>query len=104
MTAAQFDRIRKMEDDFKRVGEVVRSLDKALSDYKAVRCRISRLTEYQESGQWLKDFEADERGELPPYSELKRGVLSEDGLDNLLLEVSDLQARMQALLGKPDGI
>lgn len=104
MTAVQIDRIRKMEDDFNQVCEVVHSLDRALSDYEAVRCRISRLTEYQESGQWLKDFEADERGELPPYSELKRGVLSEDALDNLLREVSDLQARMQALLGKPDGL
>ena len=35
--------------------------------------------------QWIKDFENDERGELP--LDLKRGVLSEDGLYNLLSEV-----------------
>ncbi|MBO6249517.1 MAG: DUF4298 domain-containing protein [Bacteroidales bacterium] len=50
------------------------------------QCRIKRLTEYQESGEWLKDFEADERGELP--KNMPRGVLSEDGLDNLLRDIA----------------
>ena len=36
------------------------------------------LKEYYESGLWLSDYEADERGELP--ADLKRGVLSQDGL------------------------
>ena len=35
-----------------------------------------------ESGQWKKDFEADEAGQIP--AEVKRGVLSEDGLFDLL--------------------
>ena len=43
-----------------------------------------RLTDYYESGAWLRDYERDERGELPP--ELKRGVLSQDGLYNALCE------------------
>ena len=42
------------------------------------------LIDYYESGQWLKDYEADERGDLP--RNLKRGVLSQDGLWNLLHE------------------
>ena len=42
------------------------------------------LREYYENGQWLRDYEADERGELP--RELKRGVLSQDGLWDLLNE------------------
>ena len=41
-----------------------------------------------DSGQWLKDFEADEKGKLP--ANLKRGVLSEDGLYNLLAETRDI--------------
>ena len=40
------------------------------------------LVDYYESGQWLKDYEADERFELP--RDLKRGVLSQDGLWDLL--------------------
>ncbi len=97
MDAKRLARIKEMEDDFNQVREVVRSLDKALTYYEAVQGRISRLEEYQESGQWLQDFEADERGELPPYMDLRRGVLSEDGLDNLLRDVLDLHSRMQAL-------
>lgn len=42
------------------------------------------LREYMDSGLWLSDYEADERGELP--SDLKRGVLSQDGLYDLLSE------------------
>ena len=42
------------------------------------------LREYYENGQWLLDYEADERGELP--ANLKRGVLSQDGLWDLLNE------------------
>lgn len=42
---------------------------------------------YYEGGQWLLDYQADERGELPP--ELKRGVLSQDGVWNLLTELTE---------------
>ena len=42
----------------------------------------AELEDYYESGQWLNDYEADERGELP--RDLKRGVLSQDGLWELL--------------------
>ena len=48
---------------------------------------LCELTSYYESGQWLKDFESDERGELP--KDLKRGVLSEDGVYNLLSEFKE---------------
>ena len=43
---------------------------------------LSLLETYYTSGQWREDYEADERGELPP--DLKRGVLSQDGLYDLL--------------------
>lgn len=50
-----------------------------------IKQKVIALKQYQESGQWLRDFESDERGELP--LDLKRGVLSEDGLYNLLIDV-----------------
>ena len=43
------------------------------------------LLDYYTGGQWLRDYEADERGELPP--DLKRGVLSQDGVWNLIAEL-----------------
>ena len=48
---------------------------------------LRELLDYYEGGQWLLDYQADERGELPRT--LKRGVLSEDGLWNLLTELSE---------------
>ena len=84
-----------MEEDFRQVREVMDKLDGALSEYEAIRHRITRLSAYQTSGRWLKDFEADERGELPET--LERGVLSEDSLFNLLEDITATLARMKAL-------
>ena len=43
---------------------------------------LQQLKDYYQGGQWLEDYERDERGEFP--AELKRGVLSQDGLYDLL--------------------
>ena len=56
--------------------------------YDRVRKDIETLREYEQSGQWLEDYEADERGEIP--RDLKRGVLSQDGLDELFEEAGSL--------------
>ena len=46
---------------------------------------MDTLLAYYEGGVWLKDYEADEKGLLP--KDLKRGVLSEDGVYNLIAEL-----------------
>ena len=43
---------------------------------------LGELVRYYEDGQWKKDYELDEQGLLP--QDLKRGVLSQDGVYNLL--------------------
>lgn len=43
---------------------------------------FTELRAYYENGLWLSDYLSDERGELPP--DLKRGVLSQDGVWELL--------------------
>lgn len=43
---------------------------------------FTELRAYYEGGAWLSDYLSDERGELPP--DLKRGVLSQDGVWELL--------------------
>ena len=52
---------------------------------RAERVIPKELTDYYFGGQWLLDYQADERGELP--ADLKRGVLSEDGVWNLITEL-----------------
>ena len=44
----------------------------------------------------MKDYEADEAGELP--KDLKRGVLSEDAVYDLITENNALRIRMMKLL------
>ena len=46
------------------------------------------LAQYQQSGLWLADYELDEQGTFPP--DLKRGVLSQDALYDLLQETKTL--------------
>lgn len=67
-------------DIIERIKHMEALFDRALETKELPR----ELTDYYFGGQWLLDYQADERGELPP--ELKRGVLSEDGVWNLLTE------------------
>ena len=53
--------------------------------------KIEILIQYYESEQWKIDYSADERGELP--ADLKRGVLSEDGVYNLLNDIDSLKKK-----------
>ena len=49
-----------------------------------LRRKLSLLEDYYSSGEWRKDYETDEAGLLP--AGLKRGVLSQDGVYDLLAE------------------
>ena len=48
---------------------------------------LSILLDYYENGQWLLDYRLDEQGLLP--SDLKRGILSEDGFYNYLQQAKN---------------
>ena len=79
------DRIRRMEAIF----DILLSTDPStLHADPSLAAMLEELTAYYDSPQWLADYEADERGELPP--DLKRGVLSQDGVYNLLSDIQRL--------------
>ena len=75
------DRIKEMEKLYDKVQEYWNAniLDLTDPDHKHA---LSQLVRYFESPAWLSDYDADENGEFP--KDLKRGVLSQDGLSNLL--------------------
>ncbi|MBQ9950664.1 MAG: DUF4298 domain-containing protein [Clostridia bacterium] len=78
------ERIVRMEGYF----DAIRANPGAVrTDPEAARM-YAELLDYYENGLWLADFQRDERGELP--AGLKRGVLSEDGVYNLITEVEPL--------------
>ena len=59
----------------------------ALLDYQP---EIKKLAKYYASSNWKKDFALDEEGLLP--KDLKRGVLSEDGIYDVLERNKELIA------------
>jgi len=78
----QIARIQKMENILGEATEALQGLNREVERYLLLREKIAELEQYYTGGQWRKDFEDDEAGKLP--QELKRGVLSEDGVDDFL--------------------
>ena len=70
-------------DRIERVEKYERLFDEASATHDPEK--LTLLDAYYTSGQWREDYEADERGELPP--DLKRGILSQDALYDLLEEI-----------------
>ncbi len=97
MNEFTLQRIVAMEAAFDRTAAAVKNLMEALDAYETVRVDIDRLTDYLDSGAWREDFEADEAGFVP--GNLKRGVLSEDALYNLLGDIVSLHEQMQEICG-----
>ena len=94
----QSTRIRQMEQRLERVSAAVKRLSAALDRYESVQEPIADLKAYFSSDVWRQDYADDEAGLLPEG--LKRGVLSEDGIWNLLSDVDDLNQRLQQLAAK----
>ena len=93
----RINRIREMEDRLKRVSRWGDLLSSAWGQLPSVQSDAYELASYYESDLWMEDYEADEAGELP--ADVKRGVLSEDGLYNLLAEYENLVASLQSPKG-----
>lgn len=80
----RIERIKQMEACLERASVAVKKLSAALDKYEEAREAIKTLDKYLGSKQWKQDCKADEDGKLP--KDLKRGVLSEDGIWNVLEE------------------
>ena len=89
----QIARIRLMERRLNRAVAAVKRLTAALDKYEAVLVDITALDEYYGSELWRQDLADDEAGRLPEG--LKRGVLSEDGIWNLLTDCKKLNERLK---------
>ena len=78
-------RITKMEKLF---DDLKFSFEKSKEEFyknKNLQKKLKVLTNYYENGKWLKDYQLDEENLLP--KNLKRGILSQDGIYNFLSEV-----------------
>lgn len=78
----QIERIQHFEMLLDRVAPVLGNLEEALDAFEGIQEDVKELAAYYEDDDWREDFEADEAGKLP--ADLKRGVLSEDGIYDVL--------------------
>jgi flagellar biosynthesis regulator FlaF len=89
----QLARIRLMERHLNRATAAVKRLEAAFDKWEDAQEAIAALEEYYGSDLWKQDLADDEAGRLP--ADLKRGVLSEDGIWNLLTDARDLTTRLK---------
>ncbi len=79
-----YKNIEKRVAFFEQIYDELRAAVHERADSCGLKRKLSLLEDYYSSGEWRKDYEADEAGLLP--AGLKRGVLSQDGVYNLLAE------------------
>jgi hypothetical protein len=96
---ARIERISQMEDRYDELTRVLAALEEAVDEYVDFKDELEVLKDYMASGEWKEDYEADEAGLVP--ADLKRGILSEDGLYNLLHDADTILVRArETLCGK----
>ncbi len=82
---AVIERVEKMEGYYDEIQHSLHCSADLLDTDSEISIMLEKLIDYYENGQWLSDYECDERGELPAC--MKRGVLSEDGVYNLISDI-----------------
>ena len=92
----QIERIKRMESMLDVSERAVKALSEALEQYEAAQASLKKLSDYYGSTLWMKDYEDDEAGKFP--KDLKRGVLSEDAVYDLITENRELMIRMLRLV------
>ena len=92
----QIERIRAMEARLDASEKAIRELSEALSVFEEVQPLYRELSDYYGSDLWMGDYEADEAGRLP--RDLKRGVLAQDAIYDLITENRELLVRMLKLV------
>ena len=94
----QIDRITEMEKCFDASRAAADRLEEALEEYEAILKSYKKLSDYYGSPRWIKDFEDDEAGKLP--KDLKRGVLSEDSVYDLLTDNREIYRKMMKIISR----
>lgn len=82
-----------MENIYEEASRNIEEMEQKLASYKDLQSEIKRLEDYYTSDEWKEDYSLDEEGLLP--EDLKRGVLSEDGIHNLLERYMELQSQIK---------
>ena len=85
--ASPATRVKFYEEKLDACNAVLAQLNEAVMAYAKIQPVVREIEHYYTSPAWKEDFDRDERGEFPP--DLKRGVLSEDGIYAMLEDNRD---------------
>ena len=94
----QIERIKHYEALLERVDQANGVLARALELFEKTEPLCAELDAYLAGETWKQDYEDDEAGRLPV--DLKRGVLSEDGIFYALEEHRQLLTEMLELVAR----
>ena len=91
----QEKRVTEYEHILDKAQQTAAQLESALKAYEEIQDEVKALETYYAGPEWKEDFAADEQGMFPDT--LKRGVLSEDAVYNLLERFQEVREDMRRL-------
>ena len=91
----QEKRVTESEHILDKAQQTAAQLESALRAYEEIQDEVKALETYYAGPEWKEDFAADEQGMFPDT--LKRGVLSEDAVYNLLERFQEVREDMRRL-------
>lgn len=90
------ERVETMEIIFSRQLELTRQLRTVLDELEADQANYEALLAYYQSSTYMDDLGLDAQG---TFDGMRRGVLSEDGVYNLIFERGSLAERLADTIG-----
>ena len=84
--------IYAMENILDKATYMMDTLEKKIAEYEDFQSEIEKLEAYYTSQQWKDDYAMDEAGKIP--AKLRRGVLSQDAIWNMLERNRELIRRI----------
>ena len=92
----QIKRIEEMENSLDTSIEKIKQFEESLKEYKNIQKHIKKLSKYYGSKEWYKDFDDYNEKKINQ----KAGVLSEDGIYNLLMENKEIAQELDKISKK----
>lgn len=89
------DRITKNEERFDKILKSVKEMEIALINFQSVQKDLTLLKKYYESKNWINDKDNYEKLKT---SNIKAGVLSEDGVWNMLENIDEIKKDMKKIV------
>lgn len=91
----QLARIDEYEQILSSSINIISNISKALSEYQHIQPSINKLAKYYGSKEWFDDLKDYDNNKLP--KDINAGILSEDGIYNMLLDNEEIALDMQEI-------